>query len=121
MNKFLKNLLVSSIVITITYFGFMYNIVFLQTLIGILYGIMIILLPIALIFLFGDFSEAEKYKAQIKDEYTKYSLVISLIVIPATCWILYVSQSYSFLACYILLVIMSIISRIKVKTLIKNR
>lgn len=117
----IKDIVIATIALIVTYFGFIHNIEVLQVLMGIFYGIAAIVLPITLIFLYGDFLEAHKFRKNLSDKFTIYNLIISIIVISTTCYIFYTSQSYNFLAVYIILCILSWLVRIKTRATVISR
>lgn len=117
----IKDIAVASTVLIVTYFGFIHNIEVLQVLVGILYGIVTVLLTITLIFIYGTFSEATKMQGTLKDNYRLHNLLISIVVIPTTCYIYYISNSYNFLVVYILLCILAQIVRFRINQIVINR
>lgn len=121
MYDIIKNILSSSIFVLIIYFGFIHNVEILQILIGILWAATLVVTLIGIAFLYGDFEEAIKYKNTLKNSYRPHSFILSLIVIPVSCWILYTSSSYNFLASYIILIGLFAIIRYKTYTLLKTK
>ena len=121
MSALLKDSLFSSIFVLITYLGFIHNVGILQVLIGLLYTMVLIAVLIGIILLYGNFGETLKYKDSLKNSYKPKNLIPSLIVVPVTCWILYTSVSYNFLAIYSIIVALSFIIRYKVYTLLKTK
>lgn len=117
----LKDLLFSSIFVLVTYFGFIHNVEILQILIGLLWATALVVILVGIAFLYGNYEEAIKYKTTLKNRYRPHSFILSLIVIPVTCWILYTSSSYNFLASYIILIGLSSIIRYKTYTLLKTK
>ena len=117
----IKDILLASITILITYFGFIHNIELLQILIGILYAIASICIPVTLIFLYLDFKVAAQFKKSIKSTYKLHNFIISLFIFPITCFILYTTNSYNFLASYIILPVLTINLRYKIHTIVKAR
>ena len=121
MYDILKNILLSSIFVLIIYFGFMHNVEILQILIGVLWAAALVVILLGIDLLYGNYEEAIKYKTTLKNRYRPHSFILSLIVIPVTCWILYTSSSYNFLASYIILIGLSSIIRYKTYTLLKTK
>ena len=121
MHPIIKDTAFSALVLVITYLGFIYNIEVLQIFIAFMYTMGFIFIVLALIFLYGNFTEATTFRNNLKDGYKLHNIIISLYLIPITCWILYVSNSYSFLTVYIVLAILMSIIRYKVYSIVKNR
>ena len=121
MTKIIKDIALSALVLVITYLGFIHNIEVIQMFIAFMYTIGFICVVFALILLYGDFKEATTFRNSLKDRYKLHNVIISLYLIPITCWILYVSSSYNFLTVYIVLVILMGILRYKVDSIVKNR
>ena len=120
MYDILKNILTSSIFVLIIYFGFIHNVEILQILVGILWAAAMVVILVGIAFLYGNFEEIIQ-KNTLKNMYRPHSFILSLIVIPVTCWILYTSSSYNFLASYIILIGLSSIFRYKTYTLLKTK
>ena len=121
MYDIIKNILSSSIFVLIFYFGFIHNVEILQILIGVLWAAVLVVILVGIAFLYGNYEEAIKYKNILKNRYRPHSFILSLIVIPVTCWILYTSSSYNFLASYIILIGLYSIIRYKTYTLLKTK
>ena len=121
MNPIIKDTVLSALVLVVNYFGFIHNIEVLQIFIAFMYAIGFICVVFALTLLYGDFKEATTFRNSLKDGYRLHNIVISLYVIPITCWILCVSSSYNFLTVYIVLAILISILKYKVNSIVKNR
>ena len=121
MIPILKRISLSLITVLITYFGFIHNIEILQGLIGAVYVLAAICLPLVLLFLYIDHEEAHTLRNTIKSTYKAHDFIISLFVIPSTCWIFYTSSSYNFLASYIILAILMFVLHYRIYTIIKTR
>ena len=121
MNPIIKDTVLSALVLVVTYLGFIHNIEVLQIFIAFMYAIGFICVVFVLILLYGDFKEATTFRNSLKDRYKLHNIIISLYLIPITCWILYVSSSYDFLTVYIVLAILTSILRYKVDSIVKNR
>lgn len=121
MNTIIKDTVLSVLVLVVTYLGFIHNIEVIQVFIAFMYTIGFICAVFALILLYGDFTEAIKFRNSLKNGYRLHNIIISLYIIPITCWILYVSSSYNFLTVYIVLAILMSILRYKVDSIVKNR
>lgn len=121
MNPIIKDTVLSALVLIVTYLGFIHNIMILQIFTAFMYTIGFICVVFALILLYGNFKEATAFRNSIKDGHRLHNIIISLYIIPITCWILYVSSSYNFLTVYIVLAILLSILRYKVYSIVKNR
>lgn len=121
MHPIIKDTALSALFLLITYLGFIHNIGVLQVFVAFMYTIGFIITVFALILLYSNFPEAITFKNNLKDGYKLHNIIISLYLIPITCWILYVSNSYNFLTVYIVLVILRSIIRYKVNYIVKNR
>lgn len=121
MNLIIKDIVLSALVLVVTYLGFIHNIEVIQIFIGSMYIVGFSFVVFALILLYGDFTEAVTFRNSLKYRYKLHNVIISLYLIPITCWILYVSNRYNFLTVYIALVILTSILRYKVNSIVKNR
>lgn len=121
MTKIIKDIVLSALVLVITYLGFIHNIEIIQMFIAFMYILGFICGVFALILLYGNFEEAITFRNSLKDRYKLHNVIISLYRIPITCWILYVSSSYNFLTVYIVLAVLMSILRYKVDSIVKNR
>lgn len=117
MISFIKTLLLALAILCITYFGFIHNIVLLQTIIVIFYIFASIVSILALVFLYGDFQDAIKFRKNLIDKSRTYDYIISISIVPIVCWIYYTTQSYNLLSFYIILCIVSFIVRYKIKVI----
>lgn len=117
MISFIKTLLLALAILCITYFGFIHNIVLLQTIIVIFYIFASIVSILALVFLYGDFQTAIKFRKNLIDKSRTYDYIISISIVPIVCWIYYTTQSYNLLSFYIILCIVSFIVRYKIKVI----
>lgn len=121
MHRIIKDTALSALALVITYLGFIHNIEVLQIFIAFMYTMGFIIAVFGLILLYGDFTEATTFRNNLKDGYKLHNIIISLYLIPITCWILYVSNSYNFLTIYIVLIVLMSILRYKVNSIVKNR
>lgn len=117
MISFIKTLLLALAILCITYFGFIHNIVLLQTIIVIFYIFASIVSILALVLLYGDFQAAIKFRKNLIDKSRTYDYIISISIVPIVCWIYYTTQSYNLLSFYIILCIVSFIVRYKIKVI----
>lgn len=121
MHQIIKDTAFSALALAITYLSFIHNIEVLQIFVAFMYTIEFIFIVFALILLYGDFTEATTFRNNLKNGSKLHNTIIALYVIPITCWILYVSNSYNFLTVYIVLAILMSIIRYKVYSIVKNR